>query len=164
MPKDKEATRRNSVTRRRGVPLSVRLAPDNHDWVIAGAGASGQSITDEVNRVFALARAIESDALMSPQQRHIARQLSSRYIFDEERFGGVSGVVYALRSLEDPKTLATPDDAEMAARRKVVVKAAMRLWPERDADREDEFFAWLKNEIEVVDELRRARKKHEPEQ
>jgi hypothetical protein len=108
--------------KRRGKPLSVRIAPDLHDYVISAAGASGQSITDQVNRLLASAAAVERDALMSPLQRHIARQLISRYTFDDARFGGASGVVYLLLSLEDPRTGEKPDEAECERRRRVMIE------------------------------------------
>jgi len=141
----------DSGTKRRGVPLSVRMAPDMHAEVIARAAASGQSVTDEVNRLIAQAVAVENDAFMSPQQRHLARQLIMRYAWDDERFGGVRGVVYLLRSLEDPKTLATPDAAEIARRRKLIIEE-VATWPESA----DDFFEWAANYLAVVAERRRA--------
>ena len=137
--------------KRRGVPLSVRVSRDLHAKIIAGAEASGRSVTAEVERRLETSVAIEADAFMSPQQRHLARQLIMRYAWDDERFGGVRGVVYLLRSLEDPKTLATPDAAEIARRRKLIIEE-VATWPESA----DDFFEWAANYLAVVAERRRA--------
>jgi hypothetical protein len=151
-----------SGERRRGVPLSVRIAPDMHAEVIARAAASGQSITDQVNRLLAQAVAVENDAFMSPLRRHIARKLIDVYAHDELRFGGASGVAHLLLSLEDPNTGAEPDVDERERRRLAIIEMMMALHPDPAlrgklaASSEREFYRELRAEMA-------ARKKPEPE-
>jgi len=83
-----------TINKRRGTPLSVRIATDLHQWIVAQAARADQSVTDAVERTLLLGR---------ERQRELEWEASRSYASLRSLFDEMTEIVRA-----NPKWLDNP--------------------------------------------------------